>query len=431
MPAPTNVESVWITALILALITSPVSSGSVSGIAFLLYVSAWAMASKYILAPGKKHIFNPAAFGVALASLTAGESATWWVAGNLWLLPVVFVGGVLIVRKLRRADLVWSFAAVVLTLTALTAQGGNWLVPIVATLEHSAFFFLAFVMLTEPLTMPPGRTLRVMYGALVGLLFIPAAHIGSFYFTPELALLAGNLFAWAVSPKGRFMFKLVERKKLGTGVWEFAFATASPMRFKPGQYLEWTLPHQNSDSRGNRRYFTIASSPTEGEVRMGIKFYEPMSSFKRALARMQAGDIISASHLSGDFVLPRNPNKKLVFIAGGIGATPFRSMVQYLLDRGERRDVDLFYAARNRAELAYQDIFDRAAAELGVRVNYQIGDEGGRVSPELIKAQVPDYRERTFYISGPRGMVEEFKAALRAAGVSRWKIKTDYFPGFA
>ena len=97
--APTNVESVYITALILALIITPVSSLDWHYFIFLGWAAIWAMASKYILAIGKKHIFNPAAFAVALTALTINQSASWWV-GTLAMLPFVFFGGILIVRKI-------------------------------------------------------------------------------------------------------------------------------------------------------------------------------------------------------------------------------------------------------------------------------------------------------------------------------------------
>ena len=436
--AATNVESVYITALILALIITPVVSTDYAGVGFLIFASAWAMASKYIFAIGKKHIFNPAAFGVALAAIAINQSATWWVGGNVILLPIVFFGGLLIVRKIHRFDLVWSFVLVALATVILTASSGDYLTPITQTLLHSPFFFLAFVMLTEPLTMPPNWWLRVMYGTIVGFLFAPNIHIGSFYLTPEIALLVGNIFAYAVSPKGRFMLTLVEKNKLATGVLEFVFASDRPFSFRPGQYLEWTLGHRFADNRGNRRYFTIASSPTENTVRMGVKFYEPASTFKRALGMMKLNETISASHLAGDFVLPKDPKKKLVFIAGGIGVTPFRSMAQYLIDKKETRSAVLLYSNKTAAEVAYKDVFDSAAA-VGLKTIYALSNEpapvpgmyNGSIDGALIAHEVPDYQERTFYISGSHGMVDAFKKTLHDMGVPRWRVKSDYFPGFA
>jgi Na+-transporting NADH:ubiquinone oxidoreductase subunit NqrB len=107
--AQPNTESIYITALILALIISPVAPTNLVGVSFLIWVAVLAMASKYILALNKKHIFNPAAFAVALTAFAIGQSATWWVGGNLPMMAFVVVGGLLITRKIRRFDLVLSF----------------------------------------------------------------------------------------------------------------------------------------------------------------------------------------------------------------------------------------------------------------------------------------------------------------------------------
>jgi ferredoxin-NADP reductase/Na+-translocating ferredoxin:NAD+ oxidoreductase RnfD subunit len=437
--APRNVESSFITALILALIIAPVAPTNAAGATFLIFAGVWAMGSKFIFAIGRKHIFNPAALAVALTALLVNQPAVWWVGGNLALLPFVLVGGLLLVRKLQRFDMVLSFGAAALITVALTSAAGDYAGAIVQTLLHSSFFFLAFVMLTEPLTAPPTRALRIIYAALVGFLFAPNIHVGSFYLTPELALLAGNVFAYAVSPKGRHLLTLKRVEEASSGVYDFIFASDRPFSWRPGQYLEWTLGHSWPDSRGNRRYFTVASAPGEREVRIGVKFYEPQSSFKRALAHMRPGQTLSASHLSGEFVLPRNKNKKLAFIAGGIGVTPFRSMVHDLLDKREARPIVMLYANRTLADVAYKDVFDRAQRELGLKTVYALSNEraavpgmiNGLIDESLIASQVPDYRERTFYISGPRAMVVAFRKTLTAMGVSRLNIKTDFFPGFA
>lgn len=435
--AQPNLESSYITALILALIISPVAPADVAGIGFIVFASVWAMASKYIFAYRHKHLFNPAAFGVALGALLVGKAASWWVGGVLPLLPFVVLGGLLIVRKIRRFDLVIAFA--VTALLAVAASSGSPAFAIGQTLLRSSFAFLALVMLTEPLTMPPSRFLRIMYGALVGLLFAPNIHIGSLYFTPELALLAGNLFVAFVSPKGRFLLTLLEKNRLAADTYEFVFASDRAFSFRPGQYLEWTLGHRFSDNRGSRRFFTIASAPGEDTVRLAVKFYKPASTWKRALWAMKQGDTLSASHLAGDFVLPKSPKKKLAFIAGGIGVTPFRSMVRHLIDTQDARPVTLLYSNKTASEIAYQDVFAEAAHAIGMKTVYALTDEtapvpgtyAGKIDAALVTREIPDYRERTFYISGPRGMVEAFTTTLRAMGVSRFDIRTDYFPGFA
>ncbi len=436
--AATNVESVYITALILALIITPVMSSDRVGVGFLVFVSVWAMASKYMLAYSKRHVFNPAAFAVVLSALVIGQPATWWVGGNVALLPFVLVGGILIVRKVQRFDLIGSFMAAALGATIATAASGNYAGLITQTFLHSSFFFFAFVMITEPLTTPPSRMRRIFYGALIGLLFAPRVHVGSLYFTPELALLVGNVFSYLVSPKGRFVLALLGVETAAKDIYDFVFTPDRNFSFSPGQYLEWTLGHHYPDNRGNRRYFTIASSPTEHNVRLGVKFYAQSSTFKRALASMKIGDKISTSHLAGSFVLPKDPKKKLAFVAGGIGVTPFRAMIQYLLDKGEVRSIVMLYANRTAEDIAYREVFDRAKAELGIDIVYALtaqkssmpGMYGGPVDAELIQRAIPDYRERLFYISGPCTMVEAFKKTLREMGVSRFKIKSDFFPGF-
>lgn len=435
--AQPNVESVYITAFILALIIMPVAWNDSAGVGFLIFASVWAMGSKYLFAIGKKHIFNPAAFGVALSATLIGHSATWWVGGNFTLLPFVLIGGLLIVRKLRRFDLFFAFTIVTLATVAFTAPSGDLVNNFWLTLTHTSFFFLGLVMLTEPLTMPPSRTMRLIYAAIVAILFAPYTHIGSTYFTPEIALLIGNIFAYTVSPKGRFMLTLVEKKQIADGTYEFIFTPDRPFAFRAGQYLEWTLAHSPSDSRGNRRFFTIASSPTENTVRLGVKFYSPESTFKRALLALTPGQKISASHLAGEFTMPKDTKEKLVFIAGGIGVTPFRSMAQYLIDTKEARPVTLLYSNKTAAEIAYKDIFDTAGAA-GIKTVYAVTNEkapvpgmhNGFIDAALIEREVPDYKERMFYISGPHAMVEAFKKTLREMGVPRWHVKTDYFPGF-
>lgn len=432
--APVNVESAYITALILALIvTPPRAAGDMAYFSIAVWASAWAMASKFILAIGKKHLFNPAAFAVALTALTLGLSATWWVATPA-LLPFVLVGGLLLVRKLIRFDLVLAFLGAALVSVLVT---GGSAASLGKALALSPLFFFAFVMLTEPLTTPPTRPLRIAYGILVGILFAPNVHVGSVYSTPELALLVGNLFSYAVSPKRKLVLALEGKRKLAPDTYEFSFVPGAPLAFRPGQYMEWTLDHRRPDARGNRRYFTVASSPTEDRLRLGVKFYPDASTFKHALAAMDGTAPIVASQLAGDFTLPRDPGKKLAFIAGGIGITPFRSMARYLMDTGDRRDVVLFYSNQNADGIAYKDFFDEAARRETLRVVYTLTGtlpadwkgEVGFIDAAMIAKHAPDFRDRTFYISGSHGMVTAFENILRSLGVRKRNIRTDFFPG--
>ena len=206
--------------------------------------------------------------------------------------------------------------------------------------------------------------------------------------------------------------------------------------------MEFTLAAHKSDSRGNRRYFTLASSPTEAETHLGVKFPNPSSSFKRDLLGLQPGSTLVAGQLAGDFTLPRDQSKKLVFMAGGIGVTPFRSMLKYLSDRGEKRDIVLMYSNQTRAEIAYKEIFEEAERQIGLKTIYALtntheapSDLNGpvhlrRIDADMVQQEIPDYLQRLFYVSGTHAMTDALTQMLRGLGVPRAQIKTDFFPGF-
>ncbi len=435
---PANTESSLITALILALIITPTVSGP--NMIFFTAAAGLAMASKYILAIGKKHIFNPAAIAVVLTSFGAAQSASWWV-GNVKLLPFVLVGGLLLVRKIRRVGMVLSFLAMaILSMAVFTAlHGGSISIGIQKMLLHSSLFFLAFVMLTEPQTSPTTAKNQRWYGVLAGFLFPPQVHLGTLYSTPELTLVISNVFSYLVSPKVKLLPQLVQKIKLSPASYDFVFSPKKAFAYAPGQYMEWTLPHSGADARGSRRFFTLASSPTEHNIRLGIKFYEPGSSFKRAMLGMKGNTPVAAGSLGGDFTMPKDKGQKLAFIAGGIGITPYRSMLKYLIDTKQPRPIILLYSEKKAGDVVYTDVFETARQELGIKVVYTLTDQTGNlpkwaksgyITAQMIKAEVPDYLERIFYISGPHSMVSAMESTLHSLGVGRDHIKTDFFPGY-
>ncbi|MCL4389883.1 MAG: oxidoreductase [Patescibacteria group bacterium] len=408
--AVTNLESVYITALILALIITPAKS--LHDVAFLFWAAVLAMGSKYILAIGGKHLFNPAALAVAITALTINSSSSWWV-GTAVMLPLVLAGGLLVIRKIDRADLAFSFlVASFLTIgMASILRGTDLITTITKTIIDSPWLFFIAIMLTEPLTTPPTKKLQAVYGALVGLFFYPL--------TPELALVAGNVFSYLASPKEKLFLTLKEKIQLAPDVYDFVYEPDKKLNFSAGQYLEWTLTHPRPDDRGNRRYFTLASSPTEKDLRIGVKFDKARSSsFKTAL--LNSNNIV-ASQLAGEFTLSKDPNIKLAFVAGGIGITPFRSMIKFLTDAGQKRDIVLFYANSAGQEPVYRETLEK------IPVKYITG----RLSDRDIAEGAPDWKERKFYLSGSHAMVTGVEDTLRKMGLPRSQIKTDYFPGFA
>lgn len=435
---PANSESAYISALILALIISPLQS--YNDLWFLGWAGVLAMASKYIVAINKRHIFNPIALAVAVMYVAVNQDASWWI-GNAPMLPFVVFGGVLLVRKIQRFELFLSFlgAALGATLGLALLQQADLITTLEGTFLYSPLLFFGFVILTEPLTTPPTQRLRVLYGAVVGFLMAPQIHIGAFFITPEIAILLGNVLSYLVSPKTTLVLALKRKIRLAPDVYDFIFTSPKNFAFAPGQYMEWTLGHTHPDSRGNRRYFTLASAPTEQEIRLGVKFYETSSTFKQAMLEMDAQTKIVASHLAGDFVLPQNPAQRCVFIAGGIGITPFRSMLQFLLDTRQPRPIVVFYANRTVKDIVYAEVLARAQRELGIKTIYTVTDpqnvpfawQGhvGYITPQMIQAEVADYQNCVFYISGPLRMIEAFHETLAQLHVRESHIKTDFFAG--
>lgn len=434
--APTNVESPFITALILALIISP--THSTGGLIFLTAAGGLAIASKFVLAVHKRHIFNPAAIAVVLTSYGAGDAASWWV-GTASMLPFVLVGGVLLVRRIRRTEMVaWFVGSALIATVGYGLIGGQDPSNLISQeILNSALFFTGFVMLIEPLTSPTTRGKRAWYSILVGVLFPPQFNILGTYFSPEVALTAGNVFSYIVGPRVKRFLRLTDRVTLNHNSMDFIFSPERPIAYKAGQYMEFTFQHPHTDSRGARRYFTLASSPTEPEIRLGLKFHNPGSSYKRELQRATSETPIIAGQLGGDFTLPKDKERALVFIAGGIGITPFRSMLKYLLDTKERRDVTLIYSASTNKDILYRDVFDAAHAQLGIKTYYLVGERHAepplytaRITASTLKRLAPG-TDSLFYISGPHDMVVDAEKALRKNGVPRSHIKKDFFSGYA
>lgn len=435
---PANFESATLTALILALILDP--STSAGGLSFLGWVAILAMSSKYILALYNKHLFNPAAIAAVIAAFVLNQSASWWI-GTAAMLPGIAFGGWLIVRKTRQESMVITFLATTFMVQVLASfqQGTPVTTGLHRLLVDSPLIFFASIMLTEPLTAPPTKRLKALYALIIGVLFIPQVHVGSLYSTPELALVAGNLFSYLVSPKKKLALKLKKKTMLAPDTIDFAFSLPQPLAFAPGQYMEWTLGLPHVDSRGNRRYFTLASSPTERLLHLGVKFYERGSAFKQAMSSLDKQTTVLAGQIAGDFTLPTDRRLKLAFIAGGIGITPFRSMLKYLVDTKQQRDIILIYANRTTEDIVYRDVLNDAHRRLGIPVIYTLTDlpavpdnwtgDVGRVDESMIAREIPDYRDRTFFLSGPPAMVRATERALLSVGVRRRHIKKDFFPG--
>lgn len=436
---PIAYESSIITGLILSLIITPTLG--LYNILFILAASGLAMGSKYILTFRKKHIFNPAAIAVVLTAFGPHQTASWWV-GSATLLPFILIGGFLIIRKINKGKMLLVYLASTTISTIFFSLISK--VGLSSSLHDmvfsSAVFFLGFVMLTEPITSPVRERSQYIYAGIVGFLLPPQVHLLSFYTTPEISLIIGNIYAFFVNPKVKIIPVLKKKERLNEDSLDLIFNPIKPFAYLPGQYMEWTIEHNNTDSRGNRRYFTLSSSPTEEDISIGVKFSNRGSSFKEALLQVDRNSLISASQLGGDFVLPENSRQKLVFIAGGIGITPYRSMLKYLIDKRDKRDIILFYAVNKLENIAYQDILKEAKRYLDLKIYFILPERNkssnnpnilyGYLKDKDIESIVTDYKDRHFYISGPNTLVSSIKRELLKIDVPRKNIVTDLFSGY-
>jgi ferredoxin-NADP reductase/Na+-transporting NADH:ubiquinone oxidoreductase subunit NqrB len=436
-------ESAYITGLMLFFVLAPLQSAV--GAFALIVAAAVAILSKYVFAFGKKHIFNPAAVALLVLSLSGSGIVVWWV-GTPILLPFVIGIGFLILRKVRRFDVfgIYMLAAVGVSLVVPMARAGfagaPLLAPALTLLTASPLLFVGALMLADPQTMPASKTHRRIYALIVGLLFAVPFSFGTLSVMPAIALLVGNLYAYAVGMRRRISLTLHKVTQLSREVYEYAFIPNNSVKFKSGQYLEWTLPHPKADNRGIRRFFSIASAPSDPFVRIAVHIPATESStFKDALRALKKGDRISAVTLAGEPILPRDPDQKIVAVACGVGVAPLMSMFRQLATDRRRRDIVLIYSTPTPLDLAYKDELDSIKDSIGLRVLYlpidftELTDwsgASGHVTAALIQKEIPDFASRHWHIAGPTISADLNTYVARSLGVPKRAIKTQFFPGF-
>ena len=429
-----QLDSSFITGLILVFIFTPTADASL--LIMLAFVGLVAGVSKYVVTFRGRHIFNPAAFAAVVIGLTGLGAASWWVATPA-LTPIVFLVGLIAVYQSKRYVVPGIFLAITIPvlLIQFLAYG--------ATFEQSLWLlmswpilFLAGIMLTEPLTLPPRKWQMCIVAAVVAVAFLIPLKVGSFQMTPALALLIGNLVAAIFAARQAITLVLKKRTALTPTTDEFIFETSVPLHYEPGQYMEVMLPHKRMDFRGARRRFSLTAVPGTKQASFGIKFYEPSSSFKRTLKALGEGASMRAVNVEGDFVLPRDTTRPLLFIAGGIGITPFISHLRSLQSDSKSRDIELIYAVSSPEEIAYKDVLVKS----GIRVlivspkkpeqlpKHWSFSKSTRIDYDAFETLVPDTAERWAYISGPTPFVQYGKSRLRKLGVK--SVKTDYFAGY-
>ena len=427
-----HTESSVITGLLIFFLLFP--SSDVQDLWRIALAGTLATVSKYLLAWRGRHIFNPAAAGVALIAVAQLDGAVWWVATGA-LLPFITIGAVLVLHRTRRLPMgaifvVVSTAAVVVRL-ASTGQPVTDAVS-TAVVSYPVVFFAGF-MLSEPLTLPPRRWQQYMLAAVVGVLFSLPFVFGPVILSFEAALLIGNALSFAVGQRRGIRLELLDKRRMTPTSWELRFQPERPVGFRAGQYMELTVPHARQDRRGSRRIFSVASAPG-GPISFALRMTQPASSFKRALVALEPGASVRATSVGGDFLLPRDHATPVLLMASGIGITPFLSHLEHDRDAGRERDAVVVYQVGSIAELAFTDRLADAAVLLvspepppDLPASWRwIGPDP--ITADLLRDEVPDAATRTAYVSGAPAFIESIRDVLRATGVRR--VVTDYFSGY-
>ncbi len=214
----------------------------------------------------------------------------------------------------------------------------------------------------------------------------------------------------------------------------FWFKPEKPIRYTAGQFIEMYLPHDNPDERGIKHWFTLSSSPTEELISITTKFFgNKASSFKKTLFALKPGAKIKIVEPMGDFVLPKSADISLVFVAGGIGITPFRSIIKWLTDSHERRDIEVLLAANQPKDFIFVDLFKKYGVKLTQIVNEHEDDwdgDIGRLSANKILDITGQVGHKHIYVSGPEPMVEALEKDLLQQGVKNSQLVLDFFPGY-
>lgn len=212
-------------------------------------------------------------------------------------------------------------------------------------------------------------------------------------------------------------------------VYRFVFSPKTPITWKPGQFIHYTLPHDNADDRGDERWFTISSAPFEKDIWITTRINnENGSTFKKRLLNLKPDEVIKTDEPDGSFVID-DLNKDYVFVAGGIGITPFRSILNQLHHDGKSITVELLYANRDENNIPFKDELEAISrAHEGFNITYFNGDN--KIDEAALRQFATKLNDPVFYVSGPEPMVEAFKTILDNMGIDNDHAKFDYFPGY-
>lgn len=204
----------------------------------------------------------------------------------------------------------------------------------------------------------------------------------------------------------------------------FFFKSERPLRYVAGQFIEMTVAHDNVDERGTKHWFTLSSAPGRELVSITTKHADKPSTFKQTLWALKPGESVDISEPMGDFVLPKDPAAPLVFVAGGIGITPYHSIVSWLIDQKQTRQIQFLYSVHEASEVIFQDTFNQDFIEIQTFLG-----EPNLTADRIVKL-VGGIDNKQVYISGPEPMTEAIVDQFNALGLTQDQLITDYFPGY-
>jgi len=222
--------------------------------------------------------------------------------------------------------------------------------------------------------------------------------------------------------------RLLEKKIQTPGVTTFVFQPAEPVSWQAGQFAHYVLHHEPTDERGSDRWFTISSAPYEEVMCITTRHTDDEgSTFKKKLFSLKEGKRIEVSDIDGDFIVD-DLTKEYVFIAGGIGITPFHSILKQLDHEKKQITVTLLYSNRDQNVVFKEELDAFAQNNPNIHIAYIYSPE--HIDEKKIQELVPDLQKPVFYVSGPEPMVESLGNTLKEMGVKEENLKQDWFPGY-
>ena len=236
-----------------------------------------------------------------------------------------------------------------------------------------------------------------------------------------------------------FTTTFLKKEEIARETFTFHFEKPASFDFIPGQYVKIALLLEHPDNRGGIRLFSMSSSPTEPEIVITNKKRE--SAFKQKLISLEPGVQIPMSGPFGVFTLKKEETAPRVFIAGGIGITPFRSMIKYAADTGLSSQITLFTSFHVPEEIVFQNELRDIAKNhqwftFVETVSHPQGSSTpwsghtGRIDEEFIRTNVQNISQAIFYICGPPLMVESLTKTVLALGINTSQLRVERFTGY-